>query len=237
MNDTITLPKKCLRFLLWQRAEYRSKLLTRLPIPTRYYMRYLAGSWFEHTRKNKIEKLFALDLRKKFFLMKPYLPKNINRSIDIGCGIAGINIFLARHYLPTKPEIWLLDKNDDSPNRFEHYAGFQKETAAYNDLALSNFILQKNNIPGSQIFTVNVAKDDFPNKKFDVVISLLSWGFHYPVSYYLNTVRQNITKSSVVFIDIRRETNGLKDMENAFKEVVILEAGEKHDFIMAKDMQ
>ena len=55
--------------------------------------------------------------------------------------------------------------------------------------------------------------------KIELVISLLSWGFHHPIKTYLNNVNKIIAVNSMMIIDIRK---------GIFKEVIIIEDTNKY---------
>lgn len=61
-------------------------------------------------------------------------------------------------------------------------------------------------------------RDLFPSQTFDVVVSLLSWGFHYPISTYAPRC------SGVMVVDVRKGTNGEGDLRKYGDLTVVHEA-------------
>ena len=251
MNEIskLNLPDDSIRYVLWQRAEYRSPFLQHFisfagrilggKNAKSLYMKYLVGSWFEKSRSSEISDLYLSNLTKIMTVMRPKLPNHCDRILDIGCGLGGIDVLLY-HQFSTAPnehvELWMLDKDDDSPLRGGHYAGFtDTTTAAYNSLDVTRNFLEANKVPSNRIQLVNIEQDSFPSSiKFDLVLSLLSWGFHYPVDVYLEKVVQSLKSSGALFIDIRRDTDGMDKLKSAFKEVNVVHKGKKNLFVCAQ---
>ncbi len=63
---------------------------------------------------------------------------------------------------------------------------------------------------------------------FELVISRLSRGFHYPLSLYIHKVLEVIHEDGVIIVDIRKETDGVKTLEKHFNSVKIIDEGIKH---------
>ena len=58
----------------------------------------------------------------------------------------------------------------------------------------------------------------------ELVISLISWGFHYPIQTYLDQVFALLAKGGTMIIDVRKQTEGLDMLGKRFAKVdVILE--------------
>ena len=60
------------------------------------------------------------------------------------------------------------------------------------------------------------------NHKLDLIVSLRSWGFHYPIPVYLERVVANMADGGVLITDIRRGTAGVDQLRNAFEELAII---------------
>lgn len=66
------------------------------------------------------------------------------------------------------------------------------------------------------------------------MLSLISWGFHYPVSTYLDRVRELLSDDGVLILDLRRDTGGLEDLRRAFRQVEIVRSADKFDRVLAR---
>ena len=77
---------------------------------------------------------------------------------------------------------------------------------AYNDLKLQKNFLKKNNMNESQINIYHYDKDDLPEIKFDVVISLFSLDYHYDFGLYIEYLKK-ISKvdTKIIFDTIRSD--------------------------------
>lgn len=147
----------------------------------------------EHARQ------YSDELARTFDGFAPFLPHRVDSILDIGCGMAGIDVFLARRY--PDAEIHLLDKQGVSETINAGYNGSADEFAHYHDFSAAMALLSANGVK-NKIFCHDVRRDSFPNQEFDVVVSLLSWGFHYPIDTYAPKCR------GVIVVDVRRETGG-----------------------------
>jgi hypothetical protein len=158
---------------------------------------------------------YAEDLVATFETFRAHLPNRAERILDVGAGLAGIDVLLARHY-DHEPEITLLDRQGITPGPQGgfHHSGF----AGYNDFGAALELLEANGVHGVRTCNVNV--DPYPFGPFDVVISLLSWGFHYPVDTYFFPTK-------VMVLDVRKGTTGLQDV-SAYGHVEIVHRGHKH---------
>lgn len=67
-------------------------------------------------------------------------------------------------------------------------------------------MLDANGVTG--VKTIDINDEKFPRKQFNVVISLLSWGFHYPIDTY----QLNVKKGGIIVADVRRGTDGIKKL-------------------------
>lgn len=107
-------------------------------------------------------------------LITHYLPDKVDSILDIGCGMAGIDVFLAKRY--PAATLNLLDGDGPASN----WRGLFKDTMEpFNSREAANALLAANGVTG-QVWH-DIGTQDL---KVDLVISLLSWGWHYPLSNY-----------------------------------------------------
>src|SRR5262245_3259185 len=57
--------------------------------------------------RGELKSLYAADVARDLMLLQPYLPQRADAILDIGCGMAGIDLLLWRHY--GDPVLNLLD--------------------------------------------------------------------------------------------------------------------------------
>ena len=207
------------KILLLQRNEYQSSLSR--------YLRSVLGREF-HTRflvdllnynLPEINKKFYNDLHREFDDLKNFLPKNVNNILDIGCGIGAINIFLNNFYNGSA-NFHLIDKNYVSKKVIYGYR--ESNAEGYNDLLLTKEFLKKNSINENSISTYDIDKDRLKEIKYDLVISLISWGYHYPLEVYINYLRENSNEETIYIFDIAEEYVSTEDVNKYFNKINII---------------
>ena len=174
-----------------------------------------------------IARCYEKDIKKDYESIKNYLPETCEKILDIGCGLAGIDLFLSGHY-QNQTELHLLDYN--KIDKAIHY-GYQKQGSIYNNLAVSAQFLKLNGVDKKKI-KVHDAEQSFPCKKFDIIISLLSCGFHYPVEIYLNQIKKS--KQGIVILDIRSDSGQIELLEKHFNSVEIIATYSKCERVLIK---
>ena len=192
----ISLNRISKKLLLLQRNELLSKnqywLRKRFGrfIFTNYFVNYFQIEDIE----KRAEELF----QKEIELIKKYLPKKAQNIMDIGCGLGIINIFLNKIY-NNQPNFFLLDKNRiDKVIKY----GFSSDYESYNDLKETRNLLINNDINPSSINTFDVEKDFKIDAKIDLVISLKSMGYHYPIDQYLRLFQTCCDENTSFIFDV-----------------------------------
>ena len=171
-------------------------------------------------------------MENEYLTIQKYLPRSAKSILDIGCGVAGIDVFLSNHY-KNNIDIFLIDKTKVDK---KVYYNFEKKSSFYNSLHISKLLLVNNGIDKNKIHLQEATKGNEIkfNQTFDIVISLISWGFHYPVSAYLDTVFQKMNKDGILILDIRKSTNGEKEIEKRFDNYQIILQTKRYIRILAK---
>jgi hypothetical protein len=152
--------------------------------------------------------------------------------LDIGCGLAWEARMFNDKY---GTELWLLDGDTSlntntselvsedgyhvNPNEFLFYHPMSwlkeqldaKETKNYNLIDVND---------------ISIPKD----KKFDVITSWLSCGFHYPVSTYKDLILQHSHENTRIFLDIRLhlKTKEIFHNDNSIEVLKILNRHRKY---------
>ena len=195
--------------LLTARQNWLRKTFGRL-IFTNFFVNYFQVQNFEKIT----EELFY----KEFKTFKNYLPNSPENIMDIGCGLGIINIYL-NEFFEKKPVFFLLDKN--RVDRKIKY-GFSSNYESYNDLKETKNILLNNNIDSSCINLFDVEKQFLITKKMDLVISLKSMGYHYPINTYIELLRNCCTKNTVFIFDIGDNQYDENYLKKIFDDVKII---------------
>ena len=166
---------------------------------------------------------YGTELRKTYESIKPYLPDRAQRILDIGCGMAGIDVLLSEHY-GHEVEIVLVDKQGVSPTILSGFAQSGDWFSHYHDFGAAIELLEVNGVPLKNVRCVNLIEEPFPEEDCDIAISLLSWGFHFPISDYFPAVR----KGGVIIVDVRKGTDGISLLSERGKVTVAHKSG-KYD--------
>lgn len=170
-----------------------------------------------------IMKRYRDDMVRTFQTVQPYLPREASEVLDIGGGLGGMSVMLGRHYPAAK--VTLLEREGDEGSKIGWHDSAE-EFGAYNSAALTSEFLTAN---GLEDFAVVDAANGYPLAgPYQVVISLLSLGFHYPVETYLNAIYASLEKGGVFICDIRNGTKGELACTRMFENCAALAEGKKH---------
>lgn len=227
MSTQLHLPPGSERYLALQRTAYQHPINTvfrKLSLGRLYDKYLLAG--IESSRAQVLSKSYAQDLATEYETLVPALPAKVGRILDIGCGLAGIDVFLGRKY-GEELEIHLLDREGIS----EIFYGFKSEGAFYNSLPLAKSLLALNGVQASRVHTHNADQAGFPKgQKFDLILSLISWGYHYPVKTYAADVAAALAPGGTLILDIRRGTTGKEELQELLGVTPrLLQSVERHE--------
>ncbi len=179
-------------------------------------------SWL---RAKAIDAAYAEDMRREAATLLPFLPEPCAQVLDIGCGIAGIDVLLHRHLGERLRVLHLLDRSSVAPRIFY---GFNAAGAYYNSLPLARRVLVDNGVPGDRIRLIEATDDNaIPiDTTLDLVISILSWGFHYPVATYLEQAHARLRPGGRLILDVRKDQGGEALLARRFARVdVVLDLG------------
>ena len=190
----ISLNRISKKLLLLQRNELLSKKQNWLR--KRFGRLIFTNIFVNYFQIQDIEKRTEELFRREIEAIKDYLPKNVENIMDIGCGLGIINIYLNQIY-NNQPNFFLLDKNRiDKEIKY----GFSSEYESYNDLNQTKNLLLNNNI--NFLHTIDVEKDIKIENKIDLVISLKSMGYHYPIDQYLKLFRTCCDDNTCFIFDV-----------------------------------
>lgn len=120
---------------------------------------------------------YSAELERTFDQIKEVVKTPPRRVLDIGCGMAGIDVLIGKHW--PEAELHLLDKDGVSPVINAGYHDKAGDFSHYHSVYAANALLDANDIQNRICWYQYL-----PSIEFDLVISLLSWGFHYPLTTY-----------------------------------------------------
>lgn len=212
---TIEVPDDALPFILLQRTSLQRlnlRFLRKLGVT--YYPRIC--NWECRIRGAAIRRDFAQSIVEDYEQIRTHLPERVTTILDIGCGVAGIDVALQRHYAAQSPLFRLLDKTAVSSKIFYD---FHDAGAFYNSLAAAARILTSNGTAAASVqqYEAN-EKSTIPlgDASVDLILSLISWGFHYPVATYLQEAARVLAPGGILIMDVRRDSGGLEELRAVF---------------------
>jgi SAM-dependent methyltransferase len=135
--------------------------------------------------------------------MAPYLLQG--DVLDIGCGVGGPTALIAQH---CGGKLHLLDGTGWGKRR----VAYGQAMGPYNERAMTERLLRAN---GVEEFTWwPVGATELP--RVDNVVSLISWGWHYPVETYLEPVTEALRPGGRLILDLRPGQYGEKALTKSF---------------------
>ena len=240
MQSVLRIPDAAIRYILFQRTAY-------LRLPAARIARFLhrisrgrarapvfnlAVAAESRWGRSRTRSLFTEDMVREYGSIRPVLPANCAAVVDIGCGVAGIDVYVQRHYSGREIDFYLLDRTQIEGTV---YYLFESQGAFYNSLEVAKDLLTANGIPSHRVHLLEATErvEIAMSRRLDLVLSLLSWGFHYPVTTYLDRVHEILSDSGVVILDVRRGTGGIAELQRLFPAVRVIQATEKYDRVAA----
>ncbi|TDX30650.1 hypothetical protein [Rhodovulum visakhapatnamense] len=142
------------------------------------------------------------------------------RLADIGCGSGLVDLFLYRRFGCT------LDLIDIETTEARHF-GLKDTGAGFADPARTRAFLVADGVPEAMIVTFTPRHDDLSDLAPDAAISLLSCGYHYPVSTYDRLFRRVIAAGATLIADIRNGSGRLADLRR-MGQTRVLATGPRH---------
>ena len=235
MMKEIVIPNEALKYILFQRTGYLrlpNTLIYRIVnkiLPHSIYNRIV--EYEADVYSSRIISSYKTDIRNEYLSISEFLPASCFSILDIGCGVAGIDVFLNYHYKEKQPKFYLLDKTHIEKSV---WYGFKPKGAFYNSLDTAKDLLVQNNVPERFIHIVDATENNDINIgcRVDLVISLLSWGFHYPIETYLAKVLELLMESGVIILDVRKNTSGIDLLNNVFSNVVVILDQKKYQRVL-----
>jgi SAM-dependent methyltransferase len=152
------------------------------------------------------EAAYRRDLDATYHALAPYLrpayPGTRMSILDIGSGLAGIDLLLWDHY-QRDITLTLLDGPGRGPWPERHDIPFS-------DHGVAARFLEANGFPPGQIYLRSAVAEGnaqplpVPTPLYDLVISVQAWCFHFPPERYLEWARRLVVPGGVLALDVRR---------------------------------
>lgn len=175
-----------------------------------------------NSEQSEIDESLSAMMTKDYNMIKDFLPKNVANILDIGCGIGLIDLALYRHY--NNVNLHLLDKTNVIDENTS-IRGFNKKYVFYNSMDATKKTLQDNGVDSKNIYIYEVDNNVelIYKQRYDLIVSLLSCGWHYSIETYIDLLKNNLNDDGVLILDIRHDTGQLeyaKEHFELFKHIV-----------------
>jgi len=154
MQPDLIIPDACGPYIRWQRSRYNER---KVPDP------------------EEVKRRYAAHIAEDFAGMEPHLPERVDSILEIGCGMAALEVFMKRRYPDARLE--LLD--GDTVSR-EGGAGYSDKPDVYNSRVLTEMLLGANGVTVDRWHDIGT-RDLL---EADLIISMASLGYHYALSTY-----------------------------------------------------
>lgn len=169
--------------------------------------------WIEEYRKQ---------LLKRYDTIEPFLPPSCEHSLDVGGGMGGINILLAKAY-DGKITSTILDGTDDPPTMKLHAETFSNEGAA-------RVFLATNGQPRTRFVSPKLLGKEPAIIMYDLVVSFGAWCFHTPPEMYLDYVERHTRPGARLIVEMRYDKpEWLRVVTGSFTPVGAIGRGRKYE--------
>ncbi len=202
MDNKFLLPKKAERIIVLQRIELASPLIKRL---RKLFGRYIFSNFITKffLDRKKISQNYYRAMSDEYFTIKDFIKNEDTFFLSIGSGIGGLEAIINDNL---KDRSFYFIERDYISKKVKYGWGGMVNNEAYNDLELQMNFLKINNIDENQINIYDYDKDDLPEIKFDVVISLFSLDYHYDFNVYIDYLKKvSKPETKIIFDTIRAD--------------------------------
>jgi hypothetical protein len=127
--------------------------------------------------------------------------------LDVGVGIGGYHKkWISEH--KNNSTLYLMDNSEFNIRALSY--GHGSSDRYYNSLFLTKKFLNNVDKPKVKIESIEIKKD-YPGSipmNLDLIVSFISWGFHYSLEEYWDTITQRMSLNySILVIDVRKNSH------------------------------
>jgi len=207
------LNKKEARLIILQRIELLSNFLKSVrKFFGRYFFTNFISKYFLSTKN--VGKVYFEDMYQEFASINSAIDPQNKNLLSIGGGLGGLELVINKKF--NVKSFTFIERNYVSKK--VKYGWDNENNEAYNDLSIQRNFLIKNGMTDTKFKIFDYDKDQLPNRKFDIILSLFSLDYHYDFSIYFEYLKNNThSESKIIFDTIRADY-----FKNIFKEVIIL---------------
>ena len=127
-----------------------------------------------------------------------YLPKSKSFFLlDVGGGLGGIDILIKKKHPDRNIEVTIIEEEGEVEQR-----GYEKSSRGF---MFSRSLCHKMWIANNEASFLETWSTLENHKLYDVVISLQSMGFHYPIENYVDKLYEYMVQDGILIVDIRED--------------------------------
>tara|TARA_B100001250_G_scaffold236949_1_gene203500 strand:- start:1845 stop:2540 length:696 start_codon:yes stop_codon:yes gene_type:complete len=213
--NKFTLDKESARLIVLQRIELLQSFQKKL---RKLFGRYIFSNYFLKffVNTNQIGEKYFYIMKKEYETIENEVKFSNKKYLSIGGGLGGLELIIN---METKNNFfYFIEKNYVSKK--VKYGWDDKNLEAYNNLQLVEKFLTKNGMNINKFKIYDFDTNNFPNEKFDFIISLYSLDYHYDFNIYLEYLKKiSNDQSKIIFDTIRADY-----FKNIFKNVKIIQS-------------
>jgi SAM-dependent methyltransferase len=212
--DKFIVSKKAARLIVLQRIELISSSLKKI---RKIFGRFIFSNFITKFFLNEklIGESYHNIMINEFSTIEKFINKEDNLFLSIGGGLGGLELIINKRF--RNRNYHFIERNFIS-KKVKYGWGGMTNSEAYNDLNLQKIFLETNGLKNEQINIYDYDKDDLPNIKFDLVISLLSLDYHYDFDLYINYLKKISKPNTKIIFDTIRADH----FKSIFKNVEII---------------
>ena len=212
--ESFILQNKTARLAVLQRIELASPFLLKIrKLFGRYIFSNIVTKYFLNPKL--IGQEYYKIMLEEFITIKKFIDSNDKFFLGIGSGIGGLELLINQNF--ENRNYYFIERNYVS-RKVKYGWGCMINNEAYNDLKLQKNFLKINNMNESQINIYDYDKDNLPEIKFDIIISLFSLDYHYDFDLYARYLKKISNKDTKIIFDTIRSDY----FEKIFKNVEII---------------
>lgn len=130
-----------------------------------------------------------------FESMKPWLPAQVENFLDIGCGLGGVAIHVARHYPGAVAHLI------DGAGEIGKWTSYREDGKPWADVRVAVRLFRKH-CPAAEVLA-HPPLDSAVVPPCELVYSNCSWGHHYPIDTYLGLAGRVLKPGGRLIVDLR----------------------------------
>ena len=196
--ETFNLDRETARLIIFQRIQFLTTFGQKI---RKLFGRYLFTNFFSNflLSRHKINHQYYNSMLAEYNSLKKYINFTNANILSIGAGMCGLELIINSYN--DGNQFSIVEKNYVSKKI--RYGWDDKNFEAYNDLTiLKNFL--SSNKANSNFKVYDFDFGNFPQLKFDIVISLYSLDYHYNFDIYNAYFKKIFSdKTQIVFDTIR----------------------------------